>query len=195
MKSSVLAWIAVIGVFIGVIVLAVNLADTTPRASNSPLLNLAAPPIELERLDDGGTVRLSDYEGQIVVVNFFASWCLQCVQEHPDLIAAANTLDDRGVQFLGVTYQDRPADSLAFLEERGRGDTYEYVHDADGFTAIKYGLFGIPETFFIDGDGVVRAKITGTANLPLILSIVEDIEAGNTTGVTETGETQSSRDG
>jgi len=191
MKTSRIAWVGVLILLAGVIVLAVNLADTEPRASTSPLINQPAPGFDLPRLDGAGQVNLADYRGKIVMVNFFASWCIECRLEHPDLTAAANTLVDE-VQFIGITYLDTPADANAFLDELGRATTAEYLFDEPGFAAIEYGLFGVPETFFLDETGIVVAKITGPANLGLILGIVEDIKAGNPIGVTKTGTPQGS---
>lgn len=191
MKTSRIAWIGVVVLLIGVIVLAVNLADTEPRASTSPLIDQPAPDFDLPSLDGSGNVSVSDYQGQIVMVNFFASWCLECRLEHPDLVAAINTLAN-DVQFIGITYLDTPSDANAFLDELGRPPAARYLFDEPGFAAIEYGLFGVPETFFIDQQGVVVAKITGPANLGLILGIVEDIKTGNATGLVETGQPQGS---
>ena len=194
MKTSAIAWLGVAILMAAIIGLAINLADTEPRSTTSPLIGEVAPAIELPELDGSGTVRLADYDGQIVVVNFFASWCLQCIAEHPDLLAAANTLAG-DVQFLSVTYLDTVEDANAFLDEHGRAEQRKYVFDEKGFSAIEYGLFGVPETFFVNEAGTVVAKITGPANLGLILEIVEDIRAGNATGLTETGEPQGSPSG
>ena len=194
MKTSAIAWLGVAILMAAIIGLAINLADTEPRSTTSPLIGEVAPAIELPELDGSGTVRLADYDGQIVVVNFFASWCLQCIAEHPDLLAAANTLAG-DVQFLSVTYLDTVEDANAFLDEHGRAEQGKYVFDEKGFSAIEYGLFGVPETFFVNEAGTVVAKITGPANLGLILEIVEDIRAGNATGLTETGEPQGSPSG
>lgn len=191
MKASRLAWVGVLVLFAGVVVLAVNLADTEPRQSTSPLINQAAPTFELPSLDGSGDIALDDFSGKIVLVNFFASWCLECRLEHADLTAAANALAP-DVQLIGITYLDTPEDANSFLDELGRATTGQYLFDEPGFAAIEYGLFGVPETFFIDETGTIVAKITGPANLGLILGIVQDIKDGEATGVTETGTPQGS---
>lgn len=191
MKTTRVAWIGVLALFAGVVVLAVNLADTEPRTSTSPLINQAAPVFDLPRLDGSGNVQLDDYAGRIVMVNFFASWCLECRLEHADLTAAANTLAP-DVALIGITYLDTPEDANGFLDELGRAESAEYLFDEPGFASIEYGLFGVPETFFIDETGTIVAKVTGPASLGLILSIVDDIKAGKATGVTETGTPQGS---
>ncbi len=191
MKTTGIAWVGVLALLAGVVVLAVNLADTEPRVSTSPLINQAAPAFDLPRLDGSGNVQLDDFAGKIVLVNFFASWCLECRLEHADLTAAANTLAP-DVALIGITYLDTPEDANGFLDELGRADSAEYLFDEPGFASIEYGLFGVPETFFIDATGTIVAKVTGPANLGLILSIVDDIKAGKATGVTETGTPQGS---
>ena len=191
MKTTRIAWVGVLALFAGVVVLAVNLADTEPRSSTSPLINQTAPAFDLPRLDGSGNVQLDDVAGKIIMVNFFASWCLECRLEHADLTAAANTLA-ADVQLIGITYLDTPEDANGFLDELGRADSAEYLFDEPGFAAIEYGLFGVPETFFIDETGTIVAKVTGPANLGLILSIIEDIKAGKASGVTETGTPQGS---
>ena len=76
------------------------------------------------------------------MVNFWASWCVACRAEHDDLVATAAAFGDRGVRFLGVVYQDDPAFSIAFLDELGWGDNYEYVTDPGSRAAIALGVFG-----------------------------------------------------
>lgn len=194
MSRSAIAWVVMATLFAGVIVLGVNLADTEPQTSPSPLLNQPAPTFTLTDLDSSEDISLADYRGQVVVINFFASWCLACKVEHADLTAAANTAAAEDVVFVGITYLDNPEDARGFLDENGRASSGHYVYDESGFTAIEYGLFGIPETFFVDSQGVVRAKITGPANLGLILDTIDKVKAGDTPGITETGPVQGSRD-
>jgi len=119
---------------------------------------LEAPGFELALLRGDGSMALSDLRGQPVVLNFWASWCGPCKDEAPVLAAAAPRWEEQGVVFLGVDSQDKEDDAIAF-EER-YGITYDSVVD-DGSLAAEYGVFGFPETFFIDADGVIRAKQVG----------------------------------
>ena len=145
-----------------------------PGVVDSPLLGQPAPTFELPRLDGEGTVSSLDFAGQYLVVNFWASWCVPCREENDDLLAAAARYDD--VTFLGIVYQDTPEAARAFLEELGQG--YDHATDPGSRTAIDYGVFGIPETFFIDRDGSVVAKIIGTSDLAVLSSTIDAIRAG-----------------
>jgi cytochrome c biogenesis protein CcmG/thiol:disulfide interchange protein DsbE len=182
--------LAIVG---GAIVLAVVLASrfgVDPALVDSPLIGHAAPDFDLEHLDGSGSVALSDLEGQIVVINFFASWCLECRQEHPDLVATADSFADEGVTFLQIGYQEDPADSLAYLASAGTSDATRYLADPGSRTAIAYGVFGIPETFFIDPAGVVVGKIIGEADALVLGATIDAIQRGEQPGQQITGDTR-----
>ncbi len=134
---------------------------TDPRIIGSPLIGAEAAPLELPRLVGEDTFRFAELRGNVVVVNFWASWCIPCRDEHGYLTAANRTYRDRGVRFVGVVHQDRPSAARAFLDDLGWGEDYVYVLDPDSRAAIEFGVFGIPETFFVDRDGVIVAKIAG----------------------------------
>lgn len=183
---------------IATVVLAVALADRfgrDPTLVSSPLIGQPAPAFELPALDGPEQIALSDMRGQVVVVNFWASWCLACRAEHDDLTSTAAAFEDRGVVFVGVDYQDDPQSAVAFLDELGWGSNYSYLEDAGSRTAIAYGVFGVPETFFIDREGVVVGKITGESNAMLLGSTLDQILAGKQPGEHTAGTVQSSADG
>jgi cytochrome c biogenesis protein CcmG/thiol:disulfide interchange protein DsbE len=130
-----------------------------PTAIRSPLLGRPAPDFALRALDGDHVVRLGELRGQVVVVNFWASWCAECRVEHPALSAAWNRFRDAGVVVVGVDFQDDHANALAYLAETGT--TWPVVADPGSRTALAYGVYGIPETFFIGPDGQVTAKQVG----------------------------------
>jgi cytochrome c biogenesis protein CcmG, thiol:disulfide interchange protein DsbE len=94
--------------------------------------------------------------GKPALVNFFASWCIPCVQEAPTLL----TLKNQGVPLWGIAYKDKTAATAAFLA--GNGDPYERVaRDESGRVAINFGLYGVPETYVVDKTGIVRFRFAG----------------------------------
>lgn len=182
------AWAAVAAAVVVVVLFALRLQAPDAEVATSPLVGHPAALLTLPTLD-GGEFDFRSADGDIMVVNFWASWCVPCQTEHPDLVAAANSLADENVQFVGITYLDATDDSRAFLDEYGRAPSAAYVQDPGSRAAIEFGIFGIPETFFIDESGIIVGVVRGPANLPLVLNTIEQIRAGIEPGLTETGET------
>jgi cytochrome c biogenesis protein CcmG, thiol:disulfide interchange protein DsbE len=130
-----------------------------PAAIRSPLLGRPAPDFALRTLDGDRMVRLGDLRGQVVVVNFWASWCAECRVEHPALTTAWNRFRDAGVVLVGIDFQDDHPSALAYLAQAGT--SWPTVADPGSRTALAYGVYGIPETFFIGPDGRLAAKHIG----------------------------------
>lgn len=149
-----------------------------PGLVESPLIGQPVPAATLPLLEGQGTLSLSELRGEIVVVNFWASWCLACREEHPALLAANDAYRDAGVVFVGVDFQDQRSSAIAFLDELGRGQGYRYVTDPGSRAAVEFGVYGVPETFFIDRTGTIIAKITGASNAPLLNRVLDSILAG-----------------
>lgn len=148
-----------------------------PRQIDSPLPGRPAPDFSLPTLQPGDSIKLSELRGNVVVVNFWASWCIPCRDEHRALSAAWGRYRERGVVVLGVSFEDTPEAGLAFRDELG-GD-WPLVEDPGSDTAIDYGVFGVPETFVIDPDGTIAAKTTGAVNYEWL---TENIERALRTG-------------
>ena len=108
----------------------------------------------------GDSIALASMRGQIVVVNFWASWCLACREEHEDLSVTAQRYADKGVKFYGMLYNDKEQYGLDWIEKMG-GQSYPSLSDPGARTAIDYGLYGVPETFVVDQRGLVAHKFTG----------------------------------
>ena len=130
----------------------------------------------------GDTVRLAELRGGVVVLNFWASWCLACRDEHAALSEVAREYSGQPVQFLGVLYNDVPDKGSAWIAQMG-GQSYPSVEDPGARTAIDYGLYGVPETFFLDVNGRVAYKHTGPVT-PIVLRRKIDslLVAGAATG-------------
>jgi cytochrome c biogenesis protein CcmG/thiol:disulfide interchange protein DsbE len=166
-----------------------------PGLVDSPLLGKPAPGFDLAPLEGGESISLEGLRGQIVVVNFFASWCPECREEHEALTSTADAFADSGVIFAQIGYQESPPASLAYLDLAGRSEAALYLADPGSRTAIAYGVFGIPETFFIDEEGVVVGKIIGESDALTLGATIDAIKRGETPGQSVTGDTQQRPDG
>jgi cytochrome c biogenesis protein CcmG/thiol:disulfide interchange protein DsbE len=120
------------------------------------VIGTKAPDFELVALN-GDTVRLSDFKGQPLVINFWATWCQPCAQEHPNLQAAAERFQAQGVGFVGMLYDDDVKKAKAYL--KWAGAAYPTVVDVGGVVADAYGVTGVPETYFISANGLIVDKV------------------------------------
>jgi cytochrome c biogenesis protein CcmG/thiol:disulfide interchange protein DsbE len=161
-----------------------------PSLVPSPLIGRPAPSLDLPLLDGSGRIDPSQLEGKIIVVNFFASWCLQCRNEHPALVATAESFAGSEVQFIGIAYQDTASDALGFLEEYGVSPSTLYLADPGSRAAIAYGVFGIPETFFVSPEGIVVGKVVGESDALILGNAIDAIRRGERPGQQITGDTQ-----
>ena len=154
-------------------VLALNI-DRNPGSIDSPLVGKQAPTFRLERVASGSPVDLAELRGRPVVINFWATWCVPCYQEHAVLVSEARRRGEQ-VEFLGIVYQDEKDRVARFLDERGGG--YANLMDDSGKTAIAYGVYGVPETFFLDPSGKVVSKFTGPLNRRSLDDLLEQAGA------------------
>ncbi len=138
-----------------------------PQAIESPLVGRSAPSFALREVGTGKTISLDQLRGKPVILNFWATWCGPCYEEHPVLVANARSLQPQ-VQFLGVVFQDSEEKIQRFLNDRGTA--YPTVIDDAGKTAIAYGVGGVPETFFLNPSGKIVAKYSGPLTTELLQS-------------------------
>jgi cytochrome c biogenesis protein CcmG, thiol:disulfide interchange protein DsbE len=148
---------------------------TDPRAVPSTMVGNTAPDFSLA-LFDGRTVRLSDFRGKVVFLNFWSSWCPPCREEAPLLEAAWKRYQSRGVAFLGVAIQDTEEDARRFV--RAFEITYPNGRDSNNRIAIDYGVYGIPETYFIDPNGRITAKYVGALSNTILAARLAEAARG-----------------
>jgi cytochrome c biogenesis protein CcmG/thiol:disulfide interchange protein DsbE len=140
----------------------------------SPLEGNVAPEFTLETMD-GDTLALADLAGKAVVLNFWASWCIPCRQEHDVLkMTEASYVEDDAV-VLGVVYQDTEQNARRFLAALG-GD-WTHLLDPTQRTAIDYGVYGVPETFFISPDGQIARKKVGPVTWDVVKPTLDSLIA------------------
>jgi len=146
---------------------------TDPREIPSPLIGKPAAPFTLATFD-GGQVSLEALRGRVVVVNFWASWCYPaCYEEAPALARAWQTYKDRGVMMIGINIQDKEEPAKKFLTQFGH--TFPNAPDPAGRVSVDYGVYGVPETFFIDRAGRVRWKQVGAVTEQIFQERVETL--------------------
>jgi cytochrome c biogenesis protein CcmG/thiol:disulfide interchange protein DsbE len=129
-----------------------------PSEVPSPLIDKPAPDFSLARLHDAAaTISNKDMAGKVWLLNVWASWCVSCRQEHPLLV----DLSRRGVvPIYGLNYKDTREDAVAWLQNLGN-PYLESGFDVDGRVGMDYGVYGVPETYVIDKQGVIRYKQIG----------------------------------
>ena len=130
--------------------------DHDPQLLPSALIDKPAPSFALAAFN-GGTLSSDAFKGQVVLVNFFASWCVPCREEHPVLM----DLGKRDTVLLyGIDYKDKAEDAAKFLQSLG--DPYRRIGlDSTGRTGINFGVYGVPETYAIDREGRIRWRHVG----------------------------------
>jgi len=191
-QNSLVFWV-VVAAAAAVMVVGVVFSQrfgSDPQLVSSPLIGQPVAPIEIPFLEFEGVLDLDDLRGDIVVVNFWASWCFNCRVEHSALVAAAAQYANAGVTFVGVNHQDQPANAIGFLDELGRSPDTLYVEDVGSRMALEFGILGLPETFFIDREGVIVGKVIGPVSGQLIAETIEAIVRGDDIGVVKTGDVE-----
>lgn len=166
-----------VALVVGVMAVAITVASgfgDGPGAAESALVGDEAPPLAGTALS-GGSLDLGDAGDQVVLVNFWASWCGPCAEEFPVLLAAHERLGSRGLQVVGVNSQDGRDAAEEFLADMDATGAFPHVADPQGELAVQWGVFGLPETFVVDTDGIVAAKAVGLVRPQWIRDEVEPL--------------------
>ena len=144
-----------------------------PHDIRTGTVGKAAPAFTLSRLDGAGPISLSQYAGKVVVLNFWASWCVPCKQENPALVRVYERYRMSDVIIIGVLYQDSTDSGRSYV--RDLGVLWPTVVDDDGRVSLSYGVFGIPETYFIGPDGVIAGRHIGPIDEQTLVTGIEAI--------------------
>jgi cytochrome c biogenesis protein CcmG, thiol:disulfide interchange protein DsbE len=177
-RRSTARWVA-LGLAVFVVALVVVLAgaeDSGTRAASSPLLGKPAPEITADTID-GERYRAATDRGKWILVNYFATWCVPCRQEHPDLIEFQERHEAIGdATIVGIVYGDTPEAARAFREKNG--GTWPMLVDPGGGIALEFGVRGVPESFLISPDGIVVTKIVGGIDDAALERILQEARGG-----------------
>lgn len=145
----------------------------TDRQAESPLIGKVTPALSGETLD-GGSFDIDDHQGRWVVVNFFATWCLPCRREHPELVRFDEAHRRTGdAQLVSVIYDDSPRLAAEYFADNG--GEWPVVLDVDGGIATRYGVPKVPETYVVDPGGRVRAKLLGGVTRDGLERVIDDM--------------------
>ena len=177
-RTALLASV-VIAVLVALMVAVLATSDSSnEQATQSPLIGQIAPPTAGDTID-GGSFDIADQRGRWVVLNFFASWCVPCLEEHPELAAfdAAHRAEGDAV-LVSTTFDDNAADAREFFEEHG--GSWPVIDDPENSIGVAYGVAQVPETFVISPNGTVVQRYAGPvtrAELEMLIASYEDAEA------------------
>jgi cytochrome c biogenesis protein CcmG, thiol:disulfide interchange protein DsbE len=160
--------------------------DSTPKDGRKPATvdpnatgsGKQAPAFDLAKLTGPGRVRLSDYKGRPLVLNFWASWCVPCREEFPRLkaLVAKPSSKREDLAVVGITYRDIPEDARSFAKDQGATWTLAKGGDGDP-VARDYGIRAVPQLYFIDREGVIRKRLFGGPSSEQIDAAVAEITA------------------
>ena len=170
-KGGRLVAVAVVLVIVGIVAVLGLAFRRDPHDIRTGTVGKPAAAFDLERLDGQGRIRLEDYRGRTVILNFWASWCIPCKQENPALAAVWERYRTSEVVLIGIVYEDTPEAAREYTERLG--NTWPSGVDADGRTGIAYGVFGIPETFFVGPDGVIAGRHIGPIDQETLITGIE----------------------
>ena len=147
--------------------------NTKEQTLKSPLLNKPAPEINLDTLVEDYKLSNNNFRNEVVLVNFFASWCIPCIVEHDFLFKLKK---QKPIKIYGINYKDNIKNLEVWLKKLG--NPYAKIGiDKTGTTGIDWGVNGIPESFLIDQNGIIKHKINGVIDEKQIKILLIKIES------------------
>jgi cytochrome c biogenesis protein CcmG/thiol:disulfide interchange protein DsbE len=174
-RTGVIVVAIVAVVALGLVAVLATSEPANERRARSPLVGKAVPALAGETLD-GGSFDIDAQRGRWVVVNFFATWCVPCVQEHPELVAFDREHRAAGdASLVSVVFSDDPAKARTFFDKQG-GD-WPVLVDEDGGAALDFGVPKVPESYLVTPNGRVAAKFTGGVTQEGLDQAIAQIEA------------------
>ena len=179
-RTALAASIALLAVAGVLGLMAWSIFNPGPRTTGGGITKTgtAAPDFTLDVLGSEDQLTMSEYRGTPVVLNVWASWCPPCRVELPLLEKGWSQYRDAGVQFIGLDIQDTESAAMDTIDRFNL--TYPNVRDATGETSTRYGVVGLPTTYFIDADGVIVRRAVGALTPELLAVSVEELLAGET---------------
>ena len=151
--------------------------SASSRLVQSPLVGKAVPALAGETVDGTDTYDIDDHRGEWVLVNFFATWCTPCIEEHDDLVRFAEAHAQAGdASVVSVVFSDKASDVERFFAERG-GD-WPVVADADAGIATAFGVARVPESYLVAPGGQVVGKVTGGVTFDFVQEQIARFERG-----------------
>jgi cytochrome c biogenesis protein CcmG, thiol:disulfide interchange protein DsbE len=168
-----LARYAAVALILGLAVVLTLAFRRDPHDIKTGTVGKPAPAFTLPSLADGAPVSLESYKGKIVVLNFWASWCLPCKEENPALADVWERYRGTDVVLLGVAFQDSKEAARDYTTRLG--NTWTSAIDESGQVALAYGVFGPPETYFIGADGIIAGRHIGPIDQPTLLLAIETL--------------------
>jgi cytochrome c biogenesis protein CcmG/thiol:disulfide interchange protein DsbE len=175
LASSGVLRVVIVGIIAALVVVLVLAFRRDPHDIRTGTIGRPAAAFTLQKLDGTGTLALDDAKGMVIVINFFASWCIPCKEENPALVRVYERYRSSDVIFLGILYQDSRDSGLRYVKDNGV--TWPTASDDDGRVAFAYGVFGIPETYFIGADGIIQGRHIGPIDETTLVTAIDCLRA------------------
>jgi cytochrome c biogenesis protein CcmG/thiol:disulfide interchange protein DsbE len=168
--------LGIVIVIAGLVVVLLLAFRRDPHDIRTGTVGKPAPAFTLQRLDGTGVMVVDAPRGRVTVMNFFASWCIPCKEENPALVRVYERYRaSSDVVFIGVLYQDSRDRGLQYVQDNGV--TWFTGSDDDGHVAFAYGVFGIPETYFIGADGIIAGRHIGPIDEATLVNAIDELRA------------------